>query len=170
MRATLRHQHHHLNHSSGWETADLNIWTFLLPSPKIRVCSYRFPSDSLNLKLVVVSSKADLAIVNENTNLYSLCAVNVQTSTGFEEVEEVAMRFRRLLMRMMIVGALSRRLGWSKTSAELQESHGEERLSSQGVRETTVNVGSVTSLGACNGSSCCLAEYTSEVNEGPNTM
>ena len=54
-------------------------------------------------------------------------------STGFEGVEEVAKRFRRLQMRMMIVGALYRRLDWNKTSEELQGSHEEGRLSCQNV-------------------------------------
>ena len=59
--------------------------------------------------------------------------------TEYGVVEEDVMRYRRLLMHMTIVGALCRKLDWSKTNGELQESHEEERWSFPGTRERALD-------------------------------
>ena len=56
----------------------------------------------------------------------SLYAVNGR------KLNEVVLLYRRLLMHKTFAGALSRGLGWNRTSEALQESHGEERWSFQG--------------------------------------
>ena len=64
--------------------------------------------------------------------------------TEFVAIEAVEMRFLRLLMHMMIDGALCLRLGLSTTDGEPQVSHEEARLSFQDPKKRTLSVESFT--------------------------
>ena len=121
----------HLNQYSGSETAGLSILTCPLFSPKTQVLPCLLLLDFLYPSLAAVFSTGAPWIASED-GILDLPRVEVALmSTGFAEVEEVVMRYRRLQMHMMTVGALIQRLDWNKIDEELLESHEVERLSCQ---------------------------------------